>query len=155
MFEALVRAVESEAVVAALEARGFTRLLVQYGAGEHEPFGEGKAKKGKLVCESYRFKPSLQCDFEEASLVVSHAGYGCLMESLSLGKEVIAVINTQLMDNHQTEIAGHLARRRYAVMCEPASLAQAVAESGAAQRVPLPRAQPEAVVAYVDSLLGL
>ncbi len=152
-FEALVETVDSEPVLAALRAHGFERVLVQYGAGEHVPFAGAKKDLG-MVLESYRFKPSLQEDFAAASLVVTHAGYGCLMESLGLGKAVVAVINTRLMDNHQTEIASELARHGYAAMCEPASLAQTLRDADFAQRAPLPPAQPQAYAAFLDRLLG-
>jgi beta-1,4-N-acetylglucosaminyltransferase len=106
-FEELVKMVDSKEVKEALVQRGYDRLVVQFGKGEHvpcvEPF-EG------LEQESYRYKPSLKEDFEAASLVISHAGFGCLIESLNLGKAVLAVINTSLMDNHQVEIASQLER---------------------------------------------
>jgi len=53
----------------------------------------------------YRFKPSLDEDFKSASLVISHAGAGSIMEGLRLHKPLLVVINDDLMDNHQEELA--------------------------------------------------
>ena len=40
-----------------------------------------------------------------ASLIISHAGAGSIMEGLSLNKLMLVVINSSLMVNHQTELA--------------------------------------------------
>lgn len=48
-----------------------------------------------------------------ASLIISHAGAGSIMEGLSLEKLMLVVINSSLMDNHQTELAYALSKRQY------------------------------------------
>ena len=40
-----------------------------------------------------------------ASFIISHAGAGSIMEGLSLEKRMLVVINADLMDNHQFELA--------------------------------------------------
>eukprot|EP00842_Homolaphlyctis_polyrhiza_P000406 jgi/Hompol1/1366/HPOL_004580-RA len=40
-----------------------------------------------------------------ASLVVSHAGAGCVVEALRLRRRVVAVVNSKLQHNHQRELA--------------------------------------------------
>jgi beta-1,4-N-acetylglucosaminyltransferase len=71
-FEALIKHVDSSDVLDALAARGYERVLVQYGKGEFEPF-QNKLQNN-LLLESYRFKPSLHEDMSQASLIVTHAG---------------------------------------------------------------------------------
>jgi len=104
--------------------------------------------KPLLQIEMYTFKPSLADDMERADLIVSHAGAGTVMEVLrmsattttttttssnnnnntnistrSAAKRLAVVINTQLMDNHQTELAHAMGTRRHLyVLDEPGLL---------------------------------
>lgn len=78
--------------------------------------------------EIYRFKSSLEKDMDEADLIISHAGAGSIMEGLEHCrrrnyqinrklnqnlKKLVVVINDQLMDNHQCELAYALEKRKY------------------------------------------
>jgi beta-1,4-N-acetylglucosaminyltransferase len=94
----------------------------------------------------YPFKPSLEQDMKNADLILSHAGAGSIMEGLSQchsrntstkttmnttmnttmdtthnsthnnDKKMVVVINDELMDNHQMELAEALAKRGYLMM---------------------------------------
>jgi UDP-N-acetylglucosamine transferase subunit ALG13 len=76
-----------------------------------------------LLIRWYRFKPSLKNDMERANLILCHAGAGTLLEALSLShpsdttssthRVINAVINTELMDNHQSELAEELEKRNH------------------------------------------
>ena len=70
----------------------------------------------------FRFKPSLTDDMDRADIIICHAGAGTLLEALSLTspserksssnqKIINAVINSKLMDNHQSELADELEMR--------------------------------------------
>ncbi len=54
----------------------------------------------------------------DADLVIGHCGAGTMLESLRAGKKVIAGINTELMENHQTELADELAHAWYIIAVE-------------------------------------
>lgn len=155
-FEALIRAVDSVEVLTALRHRGYTHLVVQIGQGEFEPFSKGceaiKEEFG-LNVEWYRLKASIRQDLEKATLVISHAGYGSLMESLSLHKNVIAVINDKLMDNHQVDIAQELQRQRCAAACYPQTLASTLASVDFTTFEKLAPAQPNRIATRIDSLM--
>ena len=56
-------------------------------------------------------------DLREASLVLSHAGAGSILETLSLRKFLVVVVNEQLMDNHQYELASKMADEGYLYYC--------------------------------------
>jgi beta-1,4-N-acetylglucosaminyltransferase len=43
-----------------------------------------------------------------AYMIISHAGSGSILEALSLDKKLLIVINSSLMDNHQSELANEL-----------------------------------------------
>ncbi|QPH04205.1 hypothetical protein C2857_001029 [Epichloe festucae Fl1] len=49
-------------------------------------------------------------------LVISHAGTGTILDAWRLGLPLVVVPNTGLLDDHQTEMAKHLAKQGYAVM---------------------------------------
>ncbi|KAL7539469.1 hypothetical protein ACHAXR_009321 [Thalassiosira sp. AJA248-18] len=67
----------------------------------------------------YRFQPSLSAEMEQADLILCHAGAGTLLEALAIStstakeKIINAVINSKLMDNHQSELAEELERRKH------------------------------------------
>ncbi|KAI5462524.1 hypothetical protein BGZ63DRAFT_216383 [Mariannaea sp. PMI_226] len=48
-------------------------------------------------------------------LVISHAGTGTILDAWKLGLPLIVVPNARLLDNHQTEMADHLAKEGYAI----------------------------------------
>lgn len=54
-----------------LMRKGYTHMVVQIGNGTYEP--EGPAVES-FHLDWYRFKPSLQPDMSEASLIISHGG---------------------------------------------------------------------------------
>ncbi|KAL7520777.1 hypothetical protein ACHAWX_005488 [Stephanocyclus meneghinianus] len=100
------------------------------------PFHDAGTTK-RLNIKWYRFKPSLSSDMERADLILCHAGAGTLLEALALPiakpsstttekksgstqtnstenhRVINAVINTKLMDNHQSELAEELERRNH------------------------------------------
>ena len=57
--------------------------------------------------------PSLMSDIQSATLMISHAGAGSIMEGLEQHKKMLVVINPTLMKNHQSELAGALSSRGY------------------------------------------
>ncbi|KAF4508004.1 hypothetical protein G6O67_004442 [Ophiocordyceps sinensis] len=51
-------------------------------------------------------------------LVISHAGTGTILDAWKLGVPLVVVPNTELLDDHQTQMARHLATEGYATMAE-------------------------------------
>ena len=114
----------------------FIHLLKNPGASSTSEFNEETLDTGmniqreQVAINIWRFKPSLKDEFENADLVISHAGTrspmdpsqsdliefkgsGTILEVLRLGKPLIAVPNTTLMDNHQEELAQALEQQGY------------------------------------------
>lgn len=65
----------------------------------------------EIEVEHFRFKPSIRDEMIGADLIISHAGAGSLFESLGHKKKCVAVVNEELMDNHQIELASELHKR--------------------------------------------
>jgi beta-1,4-N-acetylglucosaminyltransferase len=109
-FDALVQRVLSEPVLHILRLKGYSTVVVQYGTSDLNSISETHwplVKYGVHI-EVWPFKTSLQSTYEEADLVISHAGSGTILDVLRLGKPLIVVPNPTLLDNHQEEIASSL-----------------------------------------------
>eukprot|EP00536_Pseudo-nitzschia_multiseries_P007688 jgi/Psemu1/305141/fgenesh1_kg.183_\ len=122
-FDKLVSSATSDPALQWMERQGFSSLTIQYGRGKKPELPSSSSSPLKIKIETYDFRPSLLEDMERADLVLSHAGAGTVMEVLRMKKKLIVVINTDLMDNHQTELAGAMAVRDHLlVVAEPKQL---------------------------------
>ncbi|KAG6821066.1 hypothetical protein H0H93_007225 [Arthromyces matolae] len=115
-FDALVQATLSPTVLSTLRRKDYTRLIVQCGNSNFE-LASAISEGQKLVIERegvdielWKFKSTLQDVYEKADLIISHAGSGTILDVLRLGKPLLTVVNTTLLDNHQQELASALAR---------------------------------------------
>ncbi|KAL5215904.1 hypothetical protein ABZP36_007305 [Zizania latifolia] len=79
-----------------------------------------------LQVDYFTFSTSIADYIREASLVISHAGSGSIFETLRLSKPLIVVVNEDLMDNHQSELAEELAERKHLFCARPQTLREAV-----------------------------
>ena len=104
-FDSLLQAVTSTDVLDYFNDNGFTQLTLQKGRGNFEL--ESTSYKN-LKIECFQYKDTIMDDLREASLVLSHAGAGSILETLSLRKFLVVVVNEQLMDNHQYELASKI-----------------------------------------------
>ncbi|KAK5075164.1 N-acetylglucosaminyldiphosphodolichol N-acetylglucosaminyltransferase catalytic subunit alg13 [Lithohypha guttulata] len=132
-FTSLIRAVLEPAFLETLHAQKYTELRIQYG------------KDGKKIFEDYIWvlpddlKQKVQIeitgfDFRKDGLreemlaarkgggqqgaegcVISHAGSGSILDALRIEVPIIVVPNTDLLDNHQLELAEALAEQNYVV----------------------------------------
>ena len=75
----------------------------------------------KVRISWYRFNPSLPDEMARSDAILCHAGAGTLLEATDASNgrlldgrgpiRIAAVVNTALMDNHQSELADELERR--------------------------------------------
>ncbi|KAJ6819095.1 UDP-N-acetylglucosamine transferase subunit ALG13-like protein isoform X1 [Iris pallida] len=120
-FDALVKAVDSHQVKEELRRKGYTHLVIQMGRGSHIP-SKFSGEDGSLAVDYFTFSPSIADYLRSASLIISHAGSGSIFETLRLGKPLIVVVNEDLMDNHQSELAEELADRKHLFYGSPRTL---------------------------------
>ncbi len=78
-FDGLVERALSDSVIDTLRAKGYSKIVVQCGnshfdTGLYENLGERWVRKDDEDIEVWRFKPSLQEEYAQADLVISHAG---------------------------------------------------------------------------------
>ena len=71
-----------------------------------------------MTLESYGFRPDLNTDMAAADLIMSHCGAGTILEILRMNKKAVGVINDQLLDNHQVELADAMHERGLMVIAD-------------------------------------
>lgn len=105
-FDTLIEAVSEKSFEQQLEDDGYNKVVIQHGRGK------APSRDFDMQMESFAFSASLHDHMSSADVILCHAGAGSIMEALSLQKHVIVVVNNDLMDNHQLELAHALERRR-------------------------------------------
>ncbi|KAJ0487598.1 putative N-acetylglucosaminyldiphosphodolichol N-acetylglucosaminyltransferase [Helianthus annuus] len=124
-FDSLVKTVDSRQVKEALSAKGYTHLVIQMGRGSYIP-KNSSGEDGSLVVDCFTFSSSIADYLRSASLVISHAGSGSIFETLRLAKPLIVVVNEDLMDNHQSELAEELSERKHLFCARPQTLCEVI-----------------------------
>lgn len=137
---------------------------------------------GSLVVDYFTFSPSIADHLKTASLVISHAGFlfisifscgqicfheeegitrfshaagsGSIFETLRLGKPLIVVVNEDLMDNHQIELAEELAERKHLYCARPQRLAETIASMDVESLLPYVPGDATPVVKHINRFLG-
>ena len=151
LFEALVEGCLSTACLDWLTENGFTDLVIQFGKGKKPDV----PPSSRIQIHCYAFQPSLAADMEASDLILCHAGAGTLTEALSLNKTIVTVINTALMDNHQTELAYALGKKGHLyVVDRPEDLDNAWTDIQKFRPVPYEGGDPGDFPRILDSFLG-
>ncbi|KAL6538857.1 hypothetical protein OROMI_025183 [Orobanche minor] len=129
-FDSLVRAVDMQEIRDALFRKGYADLVIQMGRGSYTP-RKSIGGDGSISVDYFTFSSSIADYLKSASLVISHAGTltpgsGSIFETLRLKKPLIVVVNEDLMDNHQSELAEELAERKHLFCARPQTLYEMV-----------------------------
>lgn len=151
-FDALVKTVDSPQVKEALLHKGYTDLLIQMGRGTYVP--SKVSGDATLQVDHFTFSPSIADYIRAASLVISHAGSGSIFETLRLGKPLIVVVNEDLMDNHQIELAEELAERKHLFCARPQTLGETIQAMDLEILLPYVPGDAKPVVTLINKFLG-
>ncbi|KAH7674641.1 N-acetylglucosaminyldiphosphodolichol N-acetylglucosaminyltransferase protein [Dioscorea alata] len=152
-FDALVKAVDSPQVRHELWSKGYTHLVIQMGRGSHFP-SKFSGEDGSLAVDYFTFSPSIADYLKSASLIISHAGSGSIFETLRLGKPLIVVVNEDLMDNHQRELAEELADKKHLFCASPQTLHQIINGMNLDSLVPYPPGDSVPVAKLINSFFS-
>ena len=90
----------------------------------------------------------------KADLVISHAGAGTCLEVLEAEKPLIVVINENLMNNHQKELADQLSSDGYLLSCTCDTLYETVKKMNLSRLKKMPRVNPNIFPIYLNNLMG-
>ncbi|KAF5771174.1 putative N-acetylglucosaminyldiphosphodolichol N-acetylglucosaminyltransferase [Helianthus annuus] len=152
-FDSLVKTVDSKQVKEALSAKGYTHLVIQMGRGSYIP-KKSSGEDGSLVVDYFTFSSSIADYLRSASLVISHAGSGSIFETLRLAKPLIVVVNEDLMDNHQSELAEELAERKHLFCARPQTLCEVTKSLNLDTIVPYEPGDANPVAKLINKHLG-
>ncbi|XP_031276550.1 UDP-N-acetylglucosamine transferase subunit ALG13 homolog isoform X1 [Pistacia vera] len=152
-FDALVKAVDTLEVKQELSRRGYTHLVIQMGRGTYVPT-KSLGEDGSLAVDYFTFSSSIANHLSSASLVISHAGSGSIFETLRLSKPLIVVVNEDLMDNHQSELAEELAERKHLYCAHPQDLHQVIAGMDLESLLPYHPGDAKPVAKLINRFLG-
>ncbi|CAK5085910.1 unnamed protein product [Meloidogyne enterolobii] len=131
-FEKLIFTILNEDFLQNFLKIGIDKLIIQNGNGKipeclncFKKEGEEEIWEGKIngiEIELFRYKDSICSEMEDATLIIGHAGAGTCLEVLELEKPFIAIINNNLMNNHQLELAKQLEKEGYLICTIPENL---------------------------------
>jgi beta-1,4-N-acetylglucosaminyltransferase len=134
-----------------LQARGYTKLIIQIGHGTIVP-------PSGLICgvqvEYFRFKDSISEDIQHADLIISHAGAGSCLEALGALKPLLVVINEDLMHNHQLELAQQLHEDRHVHYTTCTRLEHTLQHMDLQTLKPFPTVDAHKFTDFLDSVFG-
>ena len=82
------------------------------------------------------------------------AGSGSIFETLKLGKPLIVVVNEDLMDNHQSELAEELAERKHMFCARPQTLLHTITGMSLEALVPYHPGDARPVAKLINQFLG-
>ncbi|KAI4372266.1 hypothetical protein MLD38_010515 [Melastoma candidum] len=152
-FDKLVMAADTDQVKRELRNKGYTHLVIQMGRGSYIP-QKNDGEDGSLVVDYFTFSPSIADHLKASSLVISHAGSGSIFETLRLGKPLVVVVNEDLMDNHQIELAEELAERKHLYCARPQTLSKTIANMDVESLLPYVPGDATPVVKHINRFLG-
>eukprot|EP00105_Crassostrea_gigas_P006247 XP_011420111.2 PREDICTED: UDP-N-acetylglucosamine transferase subunit ALG13 homolog isoform X2 [Crassostrea gigas] len=150
-FEKLTDYVCSSAVLKTLANLGYRKVVVQIGRGRDPSIDTVPG----IEVEVYRLKPSITEDIRQASLVISHAGAGSCLETLAANKPLLVVINDDLMNNHQLELAYQLNKDGHLFYCTVSTLVDTLHSVDFSSLKPFPPGQPHKFGQFMDRLFNI
>jgi len=150
-FDKLVQSILSYEVQCCLSDLGYTSLTIQTGKFPSDLLENLQA--GPLEIETYQYKPSLAQDISAADLVISHAGAGTCIEVLEAAKPLIVIVNDDLMDNHQIELAEKLAQEEYLLYGTVTTLTKTLQTFKTVKLKPYPIPDTSVFSSFVDKVM--
>ncbi|CAH1286825.1 unnamed protein product [Chrysodeixis includens] len=148
-FDLLCEYILTEPVLTALKNIGCKEITFQIGKSAVEP---GIYEREGVIINMYRFKDSITEDIRNADLVISHAGAGTCLEVLEANKPLLVVVNEDLMDNHQLELAEQLQIDSHLYYCTCDTLISTLGVVDFSLLNPFPKADPTLLINYLDSV---
>ncbi|XP_053604974.1 UDP-N-acetylglucosamine transferase subunit ALG13 homolog [Plodia interpunctella] len=148
-FDLLVETIFKPSCIEAVKKLGCKTITFQIGNSDFEP---GDYVENGVKLQVYRFKDSLQEDIIRSDLVISHAGAGSCLEALEARKPLLVVVNEDLMDNHQLELAEQLQVDGHLYYCTCDTFESTLDMVDFNLLTPFPKPDPSVFVKYLDDV---
>lgn len=148
-FEKLIETLTSDEVLNVLNEQGYKTITLQTGNGTYT-----QRSHTEINLDYHKYFPNIDEQIENASFVISHAGAGTCLEVLKKQKPLIVVINEDLMDNHQIELADELQKYGYLYYCTCETLASLLAKVDLSSLKKYPECNSAVFGQYVDKCMG-
>jgi len=159
-FPSLVRASLSPAVLDTLISLSYTEIRIQHGTSTplfSELLPQALSTYPSLSISGFDFVEDMRAEeVPRADLVISHAGAGSVLDALRYQKRLLVVVNEELMDNHQRELARELQKTGYLIAGTCGTLANAIRKAVEKQDfTQFPRSGSEKFVEILEEEMGL
>ena len=99
-------------------------------------------------------RDSIDSEIASADLIISHAGAGTCLAALNAGKPLVVVINDNLMNNHQVELAEKLTQGGYVFCANCSNLCSVLDDMELCKLNKFPKGTPQKFVEFIDSVMG-
>ncbi|GBC10690.1 hypothetical protein RclHR1_09820009 [Rhizophagus clarus] len=154
-FDQIISLITSIPFLQLLISQGFVKLVVQYGKSRNSFIKMQNDLVNEIEVIGFDYKPSLHEDMKNADLIISHAGSGSILEILRLHKPLIVVVNENLMDNHQLELAIELQNKGYLVYSSISNLLEILKSSTYENLTPFPEPDKTLFANILDKEMGV
>ncbi|VVD02997.1 UDP-N-acetylglucosamine transferase subunit ALG13 homolog [Leptidea sinapis] len=151
-FDLLCEYITSGPVLETLKKMGCKNITFQIGNSDRKP---GQFEMEGININMYRFKNTIENDIRNADFVISHAGAGSCLEVLDAKKPLLVVINEDLMDNHQLELAEQLQIDGHLFYCTCDTLKDTLEGIDFTMLVPFPDSNPQPFFKALDNMLQI
>ncbi|KAI0232981.1 N-acetylglucosaminyldiphosphodolichol N-acetylglucosaminyltransferase [Lamellibrachia satsuma] len=151
-FDQLIQTVSNDTVLQVLQKLGYCHMVLQIGRGSYEPTPQNT---DSFKLEYFKFKDSIAEDIRCADLIISHAGAGSCLEVLGANKPLVVVINEELMNNHQVELADQLSSDGHLFYCTCSELPQLLESVELSHLKPFEAGKPEKFGTFLDKIMGV
>ncbi|CAF4850494.1 unnamed protein product [Pieris macdunnoughi] len=151
-FDLLCSEIVSSPVLQALKRSGCKDITFQIGNSKMDT-GDYELDGMKLHC--YRFKDTIENDIRNSDFVISHAGAGSVLEVLNASKPLLVVVNEDLMDNHQLELAEQMQVDGHLFYCTCDTLVCTLDQMDFSLLKPLEKANPTYFFQSLNRLLKI
>ncbi|PAV23675.1 glycosyltransferase family 1 [Pyrrhoderma noxium] len=159
-FDELVNECLSKSVLDVLQRRGVSSFSIQCGKYDIESRlgknadGVWRLQDAGIQMEIWRYKPTLNKEYNRADLVISHAGSGTILDVLRLRKPLVVISNPTLLDDHQSDLASELDKSGHLKASTVKSLAADLETFDFNSLKPFPKMEPTKFRSILDEEMG-